>query len=137
MINFDPSLYDILGRISREASQADIKKTYRILASTYHPDKNPNDSFNANEKMQELNEAYAILSDPKKRAEYNEQLRLYEIQKRVNNSSNQKNENYSQTSATENSRITDTYAWGTLIILVVIAIGLFALTFSTENKEQL
>lgn len=57
--------YKILG-VSEEASFEEIKKTYRKLAFQYHPDKNPGNE----EIMKELNEAYAVLSDEKKRREY-------------------------------------------------------------------
>lgn len=60
--------YQILG-ISRDASQDDIKKAYRKLARKYHPDLNPGDKT-AEEKFKEINEAYAVLGDPQKRAEY-------------------------------------------------------------------
>lgn len=74
MNNFNPNLYDILGRISRHATDAEIKEAYRTLAKHYHPDKNPGDKAGAEEQMAKLNEAYAILKDPKKRAEYNAML---------------------------------------------------------------
>jgi len=61
-------LYDVLG-ISRNASTDEIKKAYRRLALQYHPDKNPGDKT-AEEKFKEVAEAYAILSDPEKRARY-------------------------------------------------------------------
>jgi molecular chaperone DnaJ len=61
-------LYEILG-ISRGASTDEIKKAYRKLAIQYHPDKNPDDK-QAEEKFKEVAEAYAILSDPEKRARY-------------------------------------------------------------------
>ncbi len=57
--------YKILG-VSENASFEEIKKTYRKLAFQYHPDKNPGNE----EMMKELNEAYAVLSDEKKRKEY-------------------------------------------------------------------
>lgn len=74
MKKFNPNLYDILGRISRDATAAQIKEAYRAFAKIYHPDKNPNDKVAAEERMSALNEAYEILSDPKKRAEYNAKL---------------------------------------------------------------
>ncbi|MDI6801592.1 MAG: molecular chaperone DnaJ [Thermodesulfovibrionales bacterium] len=60
--------YQTLG-VSKDASQDDIKKAYRRLARKYHPDLNPGDK-SAEEKFKEINEAYAVLSDPQKRAEY-------------------------------------------------------------------
>jgi len=55
--------------IAPSASAQEIKKAYRKLAFQYHPDRNQA-SQEANEKMQEINEAYATLSDPIKRKEY-------------------------------------------------------------------
>lgn len=60
--------YDILG-VSKEASDADIKSAYRKLAKQYHPDLNPNNK-EAAEKFKEINEAYEVLSDSTKRANY-------------------------------------------------------------------
>ncbi|RLD06346.1 MAG: J domain-containing protein [Chloroflexi bacterium] len=62
--------YKILG-VDRKASQDEIKKTYRKLAMKYHPDKNPNDKT-AEEKFKEINEAQQVLSDPEKRARYDQ-----------------------------------------------------------------
>ena len=60
--------YQILG-VSRDASDEEIKKAYRRLALKYHPDRNPDDP-SAEERFKEIAEAYAVLSDPQKRAEY-------------------------------------------------------------------
>ncbi len=58
--------YEVLG-ISKDADEATIKKAYRELAMKYHPDRNPVDN-QAYERMKEINEAYAVLSDAKKRS---------------------------------------------------------------------
>ncbi|PLX47840.1 MAG: integrase [Desulfobulbaceae bacterium] len=60
--------YKILG-VDRDADAATIKKAYRKLAMKYHPDKNPGDK-SAEEKFKQANEAYAVLSDPEKRKQY-------------------------------------------------------------------
>jgi molecular chaperone DnaJ len=62
--------YDILG-VNKDASTDDIKKAYRKLARKFHPDLNPGDKA-AEKKFKEVNEAYEILSDPKKREEYDQ-----------------------------------------------------------------
>ncbi|PHV11102.1 molecular chaperone DnaJ [Chitinimonas sp. BJB300] len=63
-------LYEILG-LNRDASEDEIKKSYRKLAMKYHPDRNP-DSKDAEEKFKEAKEAYEILSDEQKRAAYDQ-----------------------------------------------------------------
>ncbi len=60
--------YRIL-EIDRTADETEIKKAYRRLALKYHPDRNPGDKV-SEEKFKEINEAYACLSDPQKRAHY-------------------------------------------------------------------
>ncbi|WP_209391329.1 DnaJ domain-containing protein [Chryseobacterium sp. RR2-3-20] len=64
--------YYFLG-ISRDASEEDIKKSYRKLSLKYHPDKNDNDDFFAN-RFREIQEAYEMLSDKSKRKAYDENL---------------------------------------------------------------
>ncbi len=60
--------YSILG-VSPDASLEEIKRVYRKLVLKYHPDRNPGDR-EAEEKFKEINEAYDVLSDPEKRAQY-------------------------------------------------------------------
>ncbi len=60
--------YEVLG-VDRSASADEIKKAYRKLAVKYHPDKNP-DNKEAEAKFKEVAEAYAVLSDPQKRQQY-------------------------------------------------------------------
>ncbi len=62
--------YQLLG-VDRKATQDEIKRTYRKLALKFHPDKNPGDK-NAENKFKDINEAYEVLGDPKKRARYDE-----------------------------------------------------------------
>ncbi|CAM3728885.1 molecular chaperone DnaJ [Alicyclobacillus pomorum] len=62
--------YEVLG-VSRSASQDEIKKAYRKLARQYHPDVNKDDP-NAAEKFKEISEAYEVLSDANKRAQYDQ-----------------------------------------------------------------
>jgi molecular chaperone DnaJ len=70
----EKDFYKVLG-VSKDASAADIKKAYRKLAQKLHPDANPGDRT-AEERFKEVGRAYGVLSDPKKRAEYDEARRL-------------------------------------------------------------
>ena len=62
--------YEVLG-VSKDADDAALKKAYRVLAKKYHPDANPGDK-QAEAAFKEINEAYSVLSDPKKRAQYDQ-----------------------------------------------------------------
>lgn len=61
--------YELLG-VGKDATEQDLKKAYRQLARKYHPDVNK--APDAEEKFKEINEAYAVLSDPQKRAQYDQ-----------------------------------------------------------------
>jgi molecular chaperone DnaJ len=63
-------LYKTLG-VSKKATDEEIKKAYRKLARTYHPDRNPDDK-EAEERFKEISAAYDVLGDPEKRKEYDE-----------------------------------------------------------------
>jgi molecular chaperone DnaJ len=67
---FDKDFYKVLG-VSKDVSEAELKKTYRKLSRKYHPDTNPGDA-KAEAKFKEVSEAYSVLSDSKERAEYDQ-----------------------------------------------------------------
>jgi len=66
--------YEIL-EVSSEASSAEIKRAYRRLALQTHPDRNRNDP-RAEERFKKISEAYGVLSDPGKRAQYDHYRKL-------------------------------------------------------------
>ncbi|CAH0147803.1 MULTISPECIES: DnaJ C-terminal domain-containing protein [unclassified Microbacterium] len=67
---FDKDFYKTLG-VTKDVSDADLKKTYRKLARKYHPDSNQGDA-KAEATFKEISEAYSVLSDPEQRKEYDE-----------------------------------------------------------------
>lgn len=69
---FEKDFYATLG-VQKDVSDAELKKVYRTLARKYHPDSNPGDA-SAEARFKSISEAYAVLSDPQQRAEY-DQLR--------------------------------------------------------------
>ena len=66
--------YKVLG-VAEKASADEIKKAYRKLAKKYHPDANP-DNPKAKDRFQDIGEAYSVLSDEKKRKQYDQMRRL-------------------------------------------------------------
>ena len=62
--------YEVLG-VDKNADDAALKKAYRVLAKKYHPDMNPGNA-EAEKKFKEASEAYAVLSDPEKRRQYDQ-----------------------------------------------------------------
>jgi molecular chaperone DnaJ len=69
-MNGQPDFYQILG-IKRDASEQEIKKAHRKLARKHHPDVNPGDKA-AEERYKQISQAYEVLSDPQKRAKYDQ-----------------------------------------------------------------
>jgi molecular chaperone DnaJ len=67
---FDKDFYKVLG-VSKDVSDAELKKTYRKLARQYHPDSNPGDAA-AEAKFKEISEAHSVLADPEQRKEYDQ-----------------------------------------------------------------
>ena len=67
---FDKDFYAALG-VSKDVSQAELKKAYRKLARKHHPDSNPGDAA-AEARFKEISEANAVLSDPQQRREYDQ-----------------------------------------------------------------
>jgi molecular chaperone DnaJ len=70
-LNNKRDYYEILG-IDRQASEQAIKSAYRRLAMQYHPDRNPDNKEEAEEKFKEITEAYSVLADSQKRAAYDQ-----------------------------------------------------------------
>ena len=71
---FEKDFYKVLG-VGENASADEIKRAYKKLARQYHPDKNPGNK-DAEEKMKDISEAHDVLSDPKKREEYDQVRRM-------------------------------------------------------------
>jgi molecular chaperone DnaJ len=70
-LNNKRDYYEVLG-IGRQASEQAIKSAYRKLAMQYHPDRNPDNKEEAEEKFKEITEAYSVLADSEKRAAYDQ-----------------------------------------------------------------
>jgi len=68
-LNHRRDYYAVLG-VARDAGEQELKSAYRKLALLHHPDRNPNNKEEAEERFKEITEAYGILADPQKRAAY-------------------------------------------------------------------
>lgn len=111
------NLYDIL-EVSRKASKEVIDKAYKTLAKKYHPDlQTPENKQMAEEKMKKINEAYSILSDDVKRANYDKELeeeennnqKVYTPQQNTYENDSYNDNYYSDSNANYNN--TDTNDW--------------------------
>lgn len=76
------SHYEVLG-VARSASDEVIRAAYRVLSQKYHPDRNPRQQQQAHQAMTQINEAYAVLSNPDKRWEYDLWLERRQLQAQV------------------------------------------------------
>lgn len=92
--------YYILLNISPSASKSDIKKAFKREASKWHPDRN--NSPDATQRMQLINEAYLILSDPEARNRYDKELKRYHEFKRRYNYQQKARKNSANTDKHEN-----------------------------------
>lgn len=115
--------YEILG-VARNASKAEIQAVFYKLAHIYHPDKGGNER-----KFKEVNEAYGVLSNDKKRAEYDAQTN------QQNKSDNYSTKNKS-TSTTRTPSREDGHKWRNILVIVGIVV-FFALTNSSGNNSNL
>lgn len=88
---FDKDFYKTLG-VAKTVEPAELKKTYRKLARKYHPDSNQGDAT-AEAKFKEISEAYAVISDPEQRAEY-DQIRAMGSGARFTSGGSQSNQGF-------------------------------------------
>ena len=79
------NFYEIL-EVNENASQEVIERIYKLLAKKYHPDLNPDNPKEAEEKFKEISEAYETLSNSDKRKEYDDKLKLQRMRSTINNS---------------------------------------------------
>ena len=104
-MQIEQDYYNVLG-ITLSADIEEINRAYRKLAFQYHPDKNQNDP-EANKKMQEINEAYTILADPKKRQVYDLPLGYNGIAPKFQNGSKVKVNHHSNSPYRDHTGVVD------------------------------
>jgi hypothetical protein len=144
--------YDTL-QVNKAASDAVIRAAYRALSQKHHPDKNRDDLDRANRQMQRLNEAFAVLSDPVRRASYDEVIAEHANAGRTQTDETTSSRRTRETSATshpdstEYSRSDDSlspesgltsqrttsggYAGTVLTLAAIVGIGWFLSRFGT------
>ncbi|MFO0355676.1 MAG: J domain-containing protein [Sphingobacteriaceae bacterium] len=124
---YTPTYYHVL-ELNPDATADEIKAAWRRLIKVYHEDKNPNNP-QAKEKSQEINEAYEVLSDEKKRAEYDNGLNTYikEGEERIRRH---------REAQKQSSRSTDKtfFNFAAVAVILFLIIGLFSL-ITDETKS--
>jgi len=122
--------YYILG-VSQNTSAVTIKQAYKKLALKYHPDQNPDDMY-AVEKMKELNEAYSVLSNPIKRAEYNYKLTI-QIKTAQTQRSNYSNYHHQR----QRKRGTPNIITVVLYLIMLFFLGLCAFDYDKDDTKSI
>ncbi|MBL1279105.1 MAG: DnaJ domain-containing protein [Fluviicola sp.] len=139
MENFDPKLYEIFGRLEKDATQDEIKQAYRTYAKFYHSDTTSEEQKYAEEMMVKLNKAYEILSNPKKREEYDRKLEEYfkaeEKKRNEEERANSRNQNRQEYSHIYTNRKSTNSGVGALVgvALGLLALGLIIDAFSDKK----
>lgn len=126
--------YQILG-LKNDASLSDIKKAYRRLAVKFHPDKNANDDGFFNEMFKNISEAYEVLSDPIRKADYDNNYSGTEINDDYDNFSE---ENIYHSEPEEESELNPYLGWiiGINVVLFII-MGLNSSSFFDRTVYEL
>lgn len=106
-----PSHYELLG-VPSSACQDDLRKAYRRAAQQHHPDRLPQDA-GAQDRMAAINEAYAVLSHPGRRASYDQWLQAREARNRAE----------AAASAAQPTRFASGWPWGLVAATMAIAFG--------------
>jgi curved DNA-binding protein CbpA len=107
----EPSHYETLG-VTRSAAHDELRLAYRRAAQHHHPDRQPGDGH-AQHRMAAINEAYAVLSHPQRRASYDQWLRAREARCRAE----------AAAAAAQPSRFAAGWPWGLVAATMAIALG--------------
>lgn len=132
-MNFKKDYYQILG-VNPNAAPSEIRRAYRRLAILYHPDRNP--SPQSNEKMREVNEAYSVIGDQEKRAEYDHK-RLISNTKPLTGTPKpySRKEPFSRTQPTSNSASLISSSFFVLLLAFTIALLSAMPIFKDQSLE--